>query len=152
MTGMMMSGARRCGRWGFSGRQRASIPKLIQAAWYGSPLFRVAAIGALGEMGTDPEQVVPGLVTVLGDQDKDVVVAAADALARYGRAAKAAEEPLLTALDRAAAVTDYDTTSRLISALVAVCDDPKKSTERYFDTRDPDVRRLVLGVLRDQWK
>ncbi|MDB5310373.1 MAG: hypothetical protein JWO38_4575 [Gemmataceae bacterium] len=134
----------------FGAAAREKVPRLIQAAWCYTPAVRVAAIGSLGEIGTDPANVVPELSSMLRDKQADVVRAAADALAAYERQAGSAEPQLLAALEAAAKVTDIRTATRLVAALLAVSRDAKRRVREYFSRHDPEVYRLAVGMVEDE--
>jgi hypothetical protein len=97
--------------------------------------------------------ILPTEVAILGDAlaDEESIVgfAAADAMTTYGPAALAAEPQLLAAI-AGFALTDYPRLESLVAALRAVCPDPIASVKQHFVGTDGEVRRLVLGVLKDQ--
>lgn len=129
-----------------------AVPQLIQAAWYGAPSTRFAAIHALGAMGTNPTEVIPALTTVLGDGQPDIVCAAASALACFGRSAETAESRLLTALEGFASVNDENCMVSLVTSIRQINPDARTLIRNHFAGRDHEVLRLVLDVLREQEK
>jgi hypothetical protein len=135
------------------GRFRAvaagAVPQLTEVLWSGPPDHRAAAARALGEIGAAPTEVVPMLAATLCDGASKAACAAAEALARYGPAAAAAEPHLLKAME-AAVLTDYPRFVHLVAALRAVSPDPRSRIREHFAGPDGEIRRLALGVLKDQ--
>jgi hypothetical protein len=128
----------------------ADAPRLIEAAWYGRPDVRVAALETLGRVRPDPVHTVPALAKVLTDLDPDVAAAAAYALAEYGTAAAPAEEALLDALVSAAAVTDPGPLTALVAAVRSAFPDARDRVRSHFADRDPEGLSVVLGMIRDR--
>lgn len=107
----------------FGHRASAMVPVVIERAEVGSPAERIAAVGTLSKIADKPGTVVPTIADALADANPAVVTAAAWALARFGREARDAEEQLLKAVKRSAAVTDMPVTEALVEALHAACPD-----------------------------
>jgi HEAT repeat protein len=125
-----------------------AVPQLIEAALYGETVgVRAAAVSTLGEIGTDPVDVVPALIAVLRDSESRLVVAAAAALARYGEAAESAAPKLMDVLEAAASVGDHDRIAHAVAALRVVSPDAKAGIRAHFANADPEVRRNVLEEL-----
>src|SRR5207245_7606102 len=101
---------------------------------------------------SEAEQIVPALAKNLEGADPDVVFSSAIGLTRFGRKAEAAEPQLLSAIERAAAVGDLDPLHALIRALRAATSDAKSSLRSYFAVRDPEIRRLAIGINGDMEK
>jgi HEAT repeat protein len=79
---------------------KAAIPALRKSIFADDPDMRKAAIAALAGMGTDITQsAIPDLIRALGDDTDTVRRAAADALGRYGPAARDAV-PALTKMQQ----------------------------------------------------
>jgi hypothetical protein len=132
----------------FGAQALRAAPKLVAAAAHGPPLNRAAAMVALGRIGAEPNEVVSILGAALVEEESIVGFAAADALTTYGHAAQAAEPQLLAAI-AGFALTDYPRLESLLTALRAVSPDPIASVKKHFVGTDGEVRRLVLGVLKD---
>ena len=126
---------------------RVSVPRLMVAAWYGTLAIRSAATNALGEIGTAPSEVIPVLVKGLEDNHSDVVCAAANALARYGRTAEAAEPRLLATIGAAAAISDHSRLPSLVAALSAISPDATTRLRTFFGDRDPEGLNYALDEL-----
>ena len=59
-------------------------------------------------------------------------------------------EPQVLAAISAWALSDYPRLQQLVAALRAISPDPRGRVKDHFAGTDGEVRRLVLGVLRDQ--
>lgn len=143
---------RTLGKFGAAGAR--AVPQLIDAVQYGSTdELRAAAATALGQIGTDPDEVVPVLIAVLryadmkGDADTKVVGAAADGLARYGSAAKPAVPQLLETLEAAAVMTVIERIEHPVAALRAILPDAGARIRSHFAQADAEVRRNVIEEL-----
>ncbi len=134
-----------------------AVPQLIEAVQYGSTdELRAAAATALGQIGTDPDEVVRVLAAALryadtkGVADTKVVCAAADGLARYGPAAEPAVPRLLEALEAAAVMTVIDRIEHPVAALRAIMPDAGARIRSHFAQADAEVRRNVIEELLRQ--
>jgi hypothetical protein len=125
------------------------VPRLIDAVRHGRPAVQAAAAGALGEIGADPETTVPVLAGAVADPSAMVSCAAAAAVARYGPAAAPAAPAVLAALE-AWALEQDGRLPHLVAALRAISQDPAGRVKEHFAGTDGEIRRLILGVLRDQ--
>jgi HEAT repeat protein len=98
-----------------------AVPALIRAASGGEGTVRVAAIHALEAIGADAEPAIPTLIHALGDNDDARVLrAAAEALARFGSAARAA----VPALERLLNDPNIDVRQAASDAILAVSPPP----------------------------
>jgi HEAT repeats len=146
-TDVQCEAAKALGRFGAAAVR--AIPVLLQAVDRGRPENRAAALYALGAIRPDPAEILPTLTYALRDDSYEVASAAAAAIGRYGPAAVSAEPALLTAIE-AAALTDYHRLIQLVAALRAVSADPRARIREHFAGSDGEIRRLALGVLKDQ--
>lgn len=64
----------------YGSRAGCAVQRLIQAAWYGSPAIREAAIESLGHMNNLAGEVVPALAVILADPEPKLVQFASSAL------------------------------------------------------------------------
>jgi hypothetical protein len=126
------------------------VPRLIEAAWYGQPDVRFAALDAIGRIRTNPGEAVPAVAKILKDEKPEMVTAAAETLAAYGAAAAVAESEILDALATAAAVTDLGPTIALVTALCAIGPNAEDKVRSHFGERDPEGREVVLKLIREQ--
>lgn len=95
----------------FGPAARCAIPVLIQAVKGNDAPVRGTAVSALGEIGCEPDVVIPALIACLGDDD--VNDEAAEALGKFGSLAKAAVPKLIPLLK----VPDKDLHTAVVEAL-----------------------------------
>jgi hypothetical protein len=127
-----------------------NLPRLIEAAWYGRPDVRIAALEAIGRIRVNPGEAVPAVAKILKDEKPMLVTAAAETLAVYGADSAVAEIEILEALAGAAAVTDLGPTEALVAALCAIGPNAKDKVRSFFGNRDPVGRGIVLNLIGEQ--
>jgi beta-lactamase regulating signal transducer with metallopeptidase domain/HEAT repeat protein len=117
-----------------------AVPALTAALSDGSTAIRKVAIWALGN--TEPEKAPRAVIDALGDADKGVRYVAAWAI--YQIADPAAVPLLEAALNKE---TEKDMRFAYIRALGAIGDESADALARLIDSRDPEVRSVVVNAL-----
>jgi HEAT repeat protein len=115
---------------------KSAIPSLIQALKGNDPAVRSAAISALGEIHSEPETIIPLLITYLDNDSLNDE--AAKALGNYGTLAKAAVPKILPMLH----APDKDARVAAAEALLKI--DPEGYTNATRVTEAPQTNGQAL--------
>jgi HEAT repeat protein len=123
------------------------IPELVRALCDRDEIVRWLAARALGELAPrQPRVVLRGLVPRLGDEDLDVRIGAANAIGRYGDAARPAVPALAAFVSRG----DVEARVAVLQALEAIGTDASPAlpaVARALADEDPRVRAEAARVL-----
>jgi hypothetical protein len=143
--------SRKLGELGATG-DRAALPvchpALAERLASRDESTRAWVASALGEIGTQPDIVIPALADLLLDDSSAVVEAASDALRKFGRAAEPATSRLLPSL-RCALIKCSGLVEILAQTLHAVTAAPIDRAVEFFSPDEPDLLQQAIEALRE---
>lgn len=125
-----------------------AVPRLVKALSATCDETRAGAAYALGGLREQPDAVIPELCVLLGEQNRTVVIEAAQALRQFGTQAEQAAPRLLASFSTALIECDHPLVEVLASTLIAITADPKKYVREHFSEHDLELRRLAIAALK----
>lgn len=135
---------------------REAVPDLMELLRSPEAENRSAAVTAIGLIGPPLDQVGPNgstlydeLAILQEDRSRNVMVAAADALARYGQACGELAPRLLPGLKRALIECEFATAEHYLRVLIAIVPDIDQFLETEMAAQDAELYKNALYLLTE---
>lgn len=125
-----------------------TIRSLLKALNSHHPLVRAAAANALGEIGAEPELVIPALTGILFDSNMKVLASAAFALGKFGSFARESASTLIRAIDDVFYRNPTDSNIvYMVAALLRINPDVQSKIDQHFENGNDEHREHLLEIM-----